>query len=110
MSEIPREVINRITQELVDKGLLIEAGWVGLRMVSLPPNAPQVQVDSMRMAFFAGAQHLFSSLLSFMDEDREPTDRDMVRMAMVQSELDEYLKQFKKQHGLPPDKEEKRQS
>ena len=68
-----RQLMEKITRDLVDQGLLIEAGWVGLRMMSVPKDAPQIQVDEMRDSFFAGAQHLFGSIMSMMDPDAEPT-------------------------------------
>jgi hypothetical protein len=96
----PKEVVDRIVKESIDKGQLIEAGWIALKLVSMPPNASQDQIDDMRGAFFAGAQHLFSSIMSVLEPDKEPTDNDLRRMAMIQSELQEFLRQFKLKHGL----------
>jgi len=59
-----RSVVDEVTKKLVDEGKIIEAGWVSLKIMSIPDDAPQVQLDEMRMAFFAGAQHLFGSMIS----------------------------------------------
>jgi hypothetical protein len=60
-------IATELSKKLADEGKLIEAGWVGYRMMVLPPDAPQVQIDECRMAFMAGSQHLFSSIMSILD-------------------------------------------
>jgi len=49
-----RAYLERLSRELTDKGKLIEAGWVSLRLAAIPPNAPAVQLQEKRNAFFAG--------------------------------------------------------
>ena len=89
-----KEMMERITRDLTDKGLLIEAGWVGLKMMAVHPDAPQIQVDEMRNAFFAGAQHLWGSIMSIMESDRDPTPNDMKRMDLIHKELDKFIKDY----------------
>jgi hypothetical protein len=96
------EFLHRLERELVDKGKLIEAGWVGLRIAAIPPDAGKAQLESMREAFFAGAQHLFGSIMGFLDDDHEPTDADLRRMDNVNTELTEFIEQFSRKHGLGP--------
>ena len=93
-----RSVVDEVTKKLVDEGKIVEAGWVSLKMQVIPENAPQVQLEEMRMAFFAGAQHLFGSIMSVLDEDAEPTEADLERMSKINDELDEFLTQFKLKH------------
>ena|SRR6266436_3316080 len=93
-----RSVIDEVTKKLVDEGKIIEAGWVSLKMMTIPDGAPQVQLDVMRTAFFAGAQHLFGSMMSTLDEDAEPTEDDLERMSKISEELDQFLIQFKLKH------------
>ena len=93
-----RGVVDEVTKKLVDEGKIIESGWVLLKMQVIPENAPQVQLDEMRMAFFAGAQHLFGSIMSALDEDKEPTEADLERMSKISDELDQFLTQFKLKH------------
>lgn len=79
MSAQSDKLVTDVTRGLLDKGKLIEAGWMSLRVVFLPPNTPPEQLADMRMAFFAGAQHLFGSLMTGLEEGDEPTDNDVSR-------------------------------
>jgi hypothetical protein len=60
---VDRDALQRMERELADKGKLIEASWVGLRLACIPLDAPDIQIEEMRNAFFAGAQHLLSCVL-----------------------------------------------
>lgn len=87
-----------MSEQLTDEGRIIEAGWQAFRILSLPPDAPQTQLDRMREAFFAGAQHLLGSIMSILDPGEEPTERDMRRMASIQRELEEFIRDFELRH------------
>ena len=43
-------------------------------------------------AFFAGAHHLFTSIMNVLDPgpDTEPTERDLRRMSQIHAELERY--------------------
>src|SRR4051812_41549537 len=87
-----RVYLERLTKELVDKGQLIEAGWVGLRLAAIPLDAPPMQLEEMRNAFFAGASHLFSSVMTFLEPGNdEPTEKDLDRFSLIHDELNAYL-------------------
>lgn len=88
------------TIEAIDQGLLIEAGWRGFTAMAMPAAASQVQRDEMRNAFFAGAHHVFASILTLLDEGDEPTASDHRVMERIESELDAFLADFKKRHGI----------
>lgn len=94
------DAIDHATKALVDKGLLIEAGWTSLRMMSMPQNAPQVQIDEMRNAFFAGAHHVFFSMMAVLDEGDDVTEQDLNRVSQIHAELDRFLAEFKRHHGM----------
>ena len=94
------EFLRALERKLADEGLLIEAGWVGLRLAALPINASQVQVDEMRSAFFAGATHVFHSVLTILDPEAGPTEADMRRMDLIDQELRKFLANYKRQHGI----------
>lgn len=96
-----REFLRRLERELVDSGKLIEAGWVGLRLAAVPENASPMQLTVMREAFFAGAQHLFGSIMGVLEEGTEPTEADMRRMDLINAELEIFIREFSKKHGLP---------
>lgn len=82
-----RAHLERLTKELVDKGQILEAGWVGLRLAAIPLNAPPLQLEEMHKAYMAGAQHLWASIMTVLDPGSEPTDADMERMAAIDAEL-----------------------
>lgn len=90
-----RQMVDELTKGLVDQGKLLEAGWLSFRVMVIHPDAPQIQLDEMRTAFFSGAQHLFGSIMSFMEDGQEPTDADLRRMDQVHEELEDFLKVFK---------------
>lgn len=94
-----RAHLERLSRELADKGQLIEAGWVGLRLVAIPLDAPPAQLDEMRNAYFAGAQHLFSSIMTILEPDAEPTAKDLQRMDLIDRELRTFIQQFELRHG-----------
>jgi hypothetical protein len=89
-----RAYLERLMRELTDKGKLIEAGWISLRIASVPLDAPPVQLEEMRNAFFAGAHHLFGSIMTILEPDAEPTDKDLDRMSLINKELEDFIQVF----------------
>jgi hypothetical protein len=99
--KLSEEMLAALTRELIDKGKLVEAGWIGLRLTALSPGMSQAQIAMMRDCFFAGAQHLMASVMSAIDDaDEEPTDDDLRRMDMIHKELENFLEDFKKRHRI----------
>lgn len=90
--------LERLARELTDQGKLIEAGWIGLRIAAIPLNASATQLDDMRNAFFAGAQHLFGSIMTVMDPDVQPTEKDVERLTSIARELRGFIADFKLRH------------
>lgn len=93
-----KKYLERLTTELTDSGKLIEAGWVGLRVACDLIDAPADQLREMRMAFFAGAQHLVGSIMTVLEPGDEPTDKDLQRMSLIHTELDVFIKDFELRH------------
>jgi hypothetical protein len=93
-----RAFLERLSRELTDQGKLIEAGWVAMRLGFVPLDAPADQLHEMRLAFFAGAQHLFSSIMTILEPDAEPTDKDLARMDLIDKELRAFIKDFEIKH------------
>lgn len=98
--DMEQDAIDAIAKHLVDQGLLIEAGWQMLKLMSVSPNASQIQLNEMRNAFFAGAQHLFASIMGILDPGSEPTDADMERMDNIAKELQNFYNEFLTKHGM----------
>ena len=97
-----RKLLVDLSKRLADEGKLIEAGWISYRAVVLHPQAPAVQIEECRIAFFAGAQHLFGSIMTTLEPGSEPTENDLKRMDLINAELDRFIAEFKKKHGLLP--------
>jgi hypothetical protein len=91
MAKATKQLLEDLSRELVDKGLLIEAGWVAFRASVISESAPEGQLREMRLAFFAGAQHLFGSVMTILDQDAEPTEDDLKRMESINTELNNFL-------------------
>lgn len=86
--------LEALSKRLVDEGRLIEAGWISLRIAAIPPEASQIQIDEMRNAFFAGAQHLYGSIMTILDPGEEPTDADLARMEKIDDELRAFIDDY----------------
>ncbi|MBB3396840.1 hypothetical protein [Rhizobium sp. BK060] len=93
-----RAYLERLARELTDKGQLIEAGWVSLRIAAVPLDASPTQLEEMRNAFFAGAQHLFASIMTILEPDAEPTEKDLDRMSLIDAELRAFIQVFELKH------------
>lgn len=89
-----RPEVEALGRELTDKGLLIEAGFVMLCKMAMAPDAPASQLIEMRMAFFAGAQHLFGTIMNILEPGAEPTDADLRRMDLIDAELKRFIAEF----------------
>jgi hypothetical protein len=89
-----RDYLQKMERHLADEGKLIEAGWIGLRIAALPIDAPAIQLKEMRNAFFAGAQHLFVSIMTILEPGAEPTDDDLTRMDLIDKELRAFINDF----------------
>ncbi len=77
----------KLAQLLTDQGKIIEAGWVIYLHKVVPASAGPVQINETRLAFFAGAQHLFASIMTILEPGAEPTEKDMQRMDHINNEL-----------------------
>lgn len=96
-----RKYLEALTRRLADEGKLIEAGWVGMRMVAIPLDAPAAQLEEMRLAYMAGAQHLWGSIMTMLDPDIEETEDDMRRMELISKELQAFVKEMELKIARP---------
>jgi hypothetical protein len=93
-AEIER-IATELSKRLASEGRLIEAGWAGYRLLVLPQDASQIQIDECRTAFMAGSQHLFSSIMVILDPgDSEPTDADLKKMDLIDKELRAFAREM----------------
>ena len=92
-----QQIAKKLSEKLVDEGKIIEGGFAGYRIAVMPENVSQTQLSETRKAFFAGAQHLFSTIISMLDPGSEPTDRDLQRMDLMHKELEGFMKNLQKE-------------
>lgn len=83
-----------IVKDLSDKGKIMEAGFLSFRLVCIAPDAPAMQLREMRIAFMAGAQHLWSSIMSMLGPEAEPTDEELEVLTKISNELAALRKEF----------------
>jgi hypothetical protein len=95
--------LDRLAKEFVETGRPVAAGFISARLTGhVPADATPEQLEQLRTMFMAGAQHLWGMIFAVMDEDREPTDADMRRMSIIDSELEAWYAEQAKKYGLPP--------
>lgn len=94
-----RSVVDEVTKRFTDEGKIIEAGWASLKIMVIPADASETQLHEMRMAFFAGAQHLFGSIMSILDPGEESTENDLKRMELISDELQRFIADFSLKHA-----------
>lgn len=92
------QITDKLCRDLADKGMIIEAGWISLKLATIPADAPQIQLDEMRNAFFAGAQHVFGSVFAVLSGGEDATEDDIRRLSLINSELNLFLDEFKAKH------------
>lgn len=88
--ELIEQAASHVTKEMTDQGKLIEAGFAAFAHFAIPDDAPPVQKNEMRLAFMAGAEHLFSSIMNILDPGTEPTENDLRHMDLIAREIDEW--------------------
>ncbi len=52
-------------------------------------------MSECRLAYFFGAQHLFSSIMGVLDEGTEPTEDDLRRLDLINTELAAFVEGIK---------------
>lgn len=93
-----QDEITAFANKAVDNKLLIDTGFLGFRMAVLPLNAAPAQVEAMRAAFFAGASHVFSTIINMLDPGEEATEQDFKRLDNIQAELEKFMSDFELQN------------
>ena len=90
-------LLAELTKKLADDGKLVEVGWISLMRAAIPINAPPIQIREMRLAFMAGAQHLWASINSLLLESAgdDATPADVRRMELIDRELRAFADEMK---------------
>lgn len=82
-----RTELERALEQATRGGLLIEAGWLALRLDM--PSATAEELDVAKMSFFAGANHLWVLIMDAM----EPSEH-LERMDRILRELKQFSDQM----------------
>jgi len=100
---LQRLAADKLTAELFDRGRLIEAGFAAfcMHMKIYPANSDSEYLFQLQTAFYAGAEHVWSSTMNVLDADEEPTARDMERMGKLQDEIDRIRERLELTGALP---------
>ena len=77
-----------ITMKLAREGKILEGGWRAFELICVAENMPDVQRSDLRIAYYAGCQHLWASMMGIMDPGEEPTDADMRKMDLINREIE----------------------
>lgn len=94
MTDDRLKALEELAKRLADEGKLVEAGWIAMRNLCIPPDAPQSMVEAMRYSYMAGAQHLFASMFSMLDPGIEDTGDDLRRMEMIADEMNAFSQEM----------------
>jgi len=101
MTPAQRALHDALIAKLTDEGKLLEVGFQSMRALVIAPNAPDIQVSEMRLAYMSGAQHLFSSILAILDPTTpDATERDVKRMDLIAAELQAFGKELEARVAL----------
>jgi hypothetical protein len=92
------DLARQIAEQLVAEGRLIEAGFTIFRGMELRAMN-DVTIEVARLSFFAGAQHLFGTLMTIMDADAEPTPGDLKKMDSIHRELQRWTVDYEQQRA-----------
>jgi hypothetical protein len=82
------------SQRAARAGKIIAAGWESFRAQVVAPDASPTQLREMRLAWFAGAQYLYTALIRMMDAGDEPTAADLAVMMAIDDELNAFAADF----------------
>jgi hypothetical protein len=84
---IDPDAVSLAARMLADEGRIIQAGYVAYRSLFVPHDASPRMVTVHRIAFMAGAQHLFSSIMALLEPGDDYTPEDIKRLDSIANEL-----------------------
>jgi hypothetical protein len=96
-----KELVRALSAQAVKEKKLIQFGFTAFRKMCIPADASAAQLADMRMAYMAGAQHLFGSIFQLMTSDPDPTEADMDVMSAIGEEMDAFTQEIKLRTATP---------
>lgn len=73
----------------------LKRGWDRYLIEVIPPTAGEVQKEESRRAFYAGAVHLFATVMEMMTPGKECTEEDVKNMNSIHDELVDFKEEMK---------------
>lgn len=77
---------------MAQKTGLIEKGWLSYAEMVMPSDAPRVQWQECRRAFYAGAAHLLGAITDAVGPDDVDEDAGVAVLGRVQAEIDRHVR------------------
>lgn len=87
-----KEMTLLITKQMIKEGKIIRAGWVGFEDACVPHEAGPIQRAQTEAAFYGGALHLFTSIMSGMEDDEEEGEKQLNKIHIELREFEARLK------------------
>lgn len=81
------KLLNQTARGFAESGKLVEAGWQGFAHAF---DAPPDKAGFLHFVFFAGAHHVYSSLIAMLMKDQEVTEADIDLYQKVGKEMHEF--------------------
>jgi hypothetical protein len=72
--------------------------WASYQADVVPAEAPSVQREECKRAFYAGAQAMFWAVMAATEPDDE--DVCVAQLAAIEREMQDFLRLFKKREGV----------
>lgn len=69
---------------------VMDTAWRSYAEQVLPIDAPDVQRQECRRAFYAGGQACLGGIMNMLDPGVDPTEADLDKMTALQGELEQF--------------------
>jgi hypothetical protein len=87
-----KEIVDEMSKSFMDKGQFVLAGWTGYKLLALPKGSSPEQEKEAMIAFYAGAQHTFGSIVTCIgDYDDDDDKKSIERLDKIRDELCEFI-------------------
>ena len=81
--------------ERLDRGKTMNEMWLGFAAKVIPGDTADAKAyRELQAAFYAGALCLFNWFMVQLDEDAEPTDGDLDKVAAMDKEINTFFERF----------------
>jgi hypothetical protein len=78
--------------------MIIETGWRGFCAQVYPDGAPEIQLQDMRQAFFAGAAQAIGIVAKAFADENLSVEECLLHMKSINDELVEFINDYQLRH------------